>query len=396
MRCLTTSRSASTPSFSVSEETLWQAVLDRDSSFDGKVFYGVHSTGIYCRPTCPSRKPSRSQVSFFRSLQEAEAQSFRPCKRCQPQNLTAPNPARDKVIAACRYIEAQGDHIPTLAELSVQFEMSPSHLQRVFKQIVGVSPFQYGTVRRTERLKQHLHQGEEITHSLYEVGYGSSSRLYEKAPEQLGMTPATYKQHGRGEEIRYTTVNSPLGFLIIAATKRGLCNVQLGENVAELEDGLIQEFRHAFLRRADDELQEWIQALVDYLSGNLPLPELSYDVKATAFQLQVWEALRKIPIGTTATYTDIACAIGLPSAVRAVARACATNPIALLVPCHRVVPKAGGLGGYRWGVVRKQSLLALEKEYTETKALNLKNEKTLDEVGLRLKMQRNLESNRLY
>lgn len=387
MRCLTITH---TPS--VSEETLWQAVLNRDSNFDGKVFYGVRSTGIYCRFTCPSRKPNRSQVSFFYSPQAAEEQGFRACKRCQPQNATTPNLARDKVLAACRYIEAQCDRIPTLLELSAEVELSPSYLQRIFKQIVGVSPFEYSTAHRTERLKQHLHQGEEITHALYEVGYGSSSRLYEKAPEQLGMTPATYKQHGRGVEIRYTTVNSDLGFLIIAATERGLCSVRLGETVAQLEDELRNEFRYASLRRADmelflgrysvqknsDGLQDWIQALVDYLSGNLPLPELPYDVKATAFQLRVWEALRKIPIGTTVSYTDIACAIGLPTAIRAVARACATNPIALLVPCHRVVPKAGGLGGYRWGVTRKQALLNLEKEYAKAKVLTSKNEKTLD------------------
>lgn len=365
---LTTRRSASTSSLSL-EDTFWQAVLDRDFSFDGKVFYSVHSTGIYCRPTCPSRKPNRNQVGFFLSSEDAEAQGFRPCKRCQPQNATAPNPAKDKVLAVCDYIDAQCDCIPTLVELSDQVKMSPSHLQRVFKQIVGVTPFAYGTTRRTERLKQHLRQGEEITHALYEVGYGSSSRLYEKAPAQLGMTPATYKQHGRGEEIGYTTVNSHLGFVIIAATEQGLCNVRLGETVAELEDGLFQEFRYASLRRADD-LQEWIQDLVDYLSGNLPLPELPYDVKATAFQLQVWSALKKIPIGTTASYSEIACAIGQPTAVRAVACACATNPIALFVPCHRVVPKAGGLGGYRWGVTRKRALLDLEKEYAKNKTLN--------------------------
>lgn len=361
-------------SLSILEETFWQAILNRDINFDGKVFYGVHSTGIYCKPTCPSRKPSRSQVSFFQSSTVAQTQGFRPCKRCQPQNTTAPNHTRDKVLAACYYIQKQCDRIPTLTELSAQVELSPSHLQRVFRQIVGVSPFEYGTARRTELLKQHLHQGEEIAHALYEVGYGSSSRVYEKAPEQLGMTPASYKRHGRGEEIRYTTVNSPLGYLSVAATKRGLCNVRLGKTVVELENELKNEFCHASLRRADEQLQEWIQTLVNYLSGNQPLPELPYDVKATAFQLQVWQALKEIPIGTTVSYSEIACVIGQPSAVRAVARACATNPIALIIPCHRVVPKAGGLGGYRWGVTRKQALLNLEKQYA--KLLNFKEVKS--------------------
>lgn len=350
---------------SLCEELFWQAVLERDSKFDGKVFYGVHSTGIYCRPTCPSRKPSRSKVSFFLSPQAAEVEGFRPCKRCQPQNLSAVYPARDRVLAACRYIEASGDRIPTLSQLSACVKISPRHLQRVFKSVVGVSPFQYATALRTQRLKQQLHQGEEIAIALYNVGYGSSSRLYEKAPLQLGMTPADYKRHGWGKEIRYTTLNTKLGFLIVAATERGLCSVQLGETAAELEDKLRNEFRNASLRRADDELQETIGALVDYLSGNLPLPDLPEDVKATAFQIQVWEALKKIPIGTTVSYSDIACAIGLPTAVREeVARACATNPIALIVPCHRVVPKAGGVGEYRWGETRKQALLELEKQYS--------------------------------
>ncbi len=350
---------------SLFEETLWQAILNRDKCFDGKVFYGVHSTGIYCRPTCPSRKPNRRQVVFFPSPQAAEAQGFRPCKRCHPQEIIAPNSARNKILAACRYIEAQSS-IPTLAELGAEVAMSPCYLQRVFREVVGVTPFQYATSYRTKRLKQHLHQGEDITSALYEVGYGSSSRLYEKAPKQLGMTPAAYKRRGRGEEIRYTTVNSPLGYLLVAATARGLCNVQLGDTAVELEDGLFQEFCHASLRRADDELREWVQALVDYLSG-MPLLELPCDVKGTAFQLRVWQALREIPIGTTRSYGEIAGLIGQPTAVRAVARACATNAIALIVPCHRVVPLSGGVGGYRWGVARKQALLELEKHFVNAK-----------------------------
>lgn len=347
--------------FSVSKETLWQAVLKRDSGLDGKVFYGVHSTRIYCRPTCPSRKPIRSQVSFFQSPKEAEDQGFRPCKRCQPQCAATINPARDKVIAACRYIEAQSEHIPTLLELGAQVEMSPSYLQRVFKQMVGVTPFQYADACRIERLKQRLRQGEQITQALYEAGYGSSSRLYEKALLQLGMTPATYKKLGHGEAIRYATANSPLGYLIVAATERGLCSVRLGKTALELEDELKNEFRNASLLPADAQLCQWTQSLVDYLGGNLTLPDLPCDVKATTFQLRVWKALRAIPIGTTANYSDIACAIGQPTSVRAVASACATNPVALVIPCHRVVPKVGGLGGYRWGVTRKQALLDLEK-----------------------------------
>ncbi|MBE9189644.1 bifunctional DNA-binding transcriptional regulator/O6-methylguanine-DNA methyltransferase Ada [Gloeocapsopsis crepidinum LEGE 06123] len=340
-------------------EEIWQVILSRDSQFDGKIFYGVHSTKIYCRPSCPSRKPHRNRVTFFQSAQAAEAQGFRPCKRCQPQKVLAPT--IDKILSACRYIDAQSDRIPTLTELSIQVAMSPTHFQRVFKQIIGVTPFDYANAQRIERLKQHLQQGTEITDALYEVGYGSSSRLYEKAPEQLGMSPATYKRHGRGEEIRYTSANSPLGYLTIAATQRGICSIKLGEDPAKLENELQNEFRHALLYRADD-MQEWIQALIDYLSGKFPLSELPYDVKATVFQLQVWQALKQIPLGTTVSYSDIACSIGQPTAVRAVARACATNPVALIIPCHRVLPKAGGLGGYRWGISRKQALLEIEQQ----------------------------------
>lgn len=361
---------------SLSEETLWQAILNRDTNFDGKLFYGVRSTNIYCRPTCPSRKPNRSQVTFFNSPEAAENQGFRPCKRCQPQNATVDNPARDKVIAACRYIEGECDRIPTLSEIGDRVAMSPTHLQRIFKQIVGVSPFQYADSLRIKRLKEHLRQGEEIAPTLYEVGYGSSSRLYEKAPKQLGMTPNTYKRLGSGEEIRYAIANSRLGFIIVAATKRGICNIRLGNIAAELESELQREFSNASLEKADPELCQWMQSLIDYLSGNLPLPNLPCDVKATAFQLQVWNALQAIPAGTTVTYSDVANAIGQPNSVRAVARACAKNPVALVIPCHRVVPKSGGVGGYRWGSFRKEKLLDLEKEYVTTQTLNLKNEKT--------------------
>lgn len=347
---------------SLSEETLWQAVLSRDSSFDGIVFYGVRSTRIYCRPSCPSRKPNRDRICFFHSSQDAETEGYRPCKRCQPQYTVAPNSAQAKVLVVCRYIEAQEGRIPTLDELSNHVQMSPSHLQRVFKQIIGVSPFQYADAHRMKRFKERLQQGDAITGAIYDAGYGASSRVYEKAPTQLGMTPASYQRRGRGETIRYTIVESPLGFLLVAATEQGLCNVRLGETATVLEEGLKQEFQGALLQPADSELRDWTQALVNYLSGIHPLPELPFDVQATAFQLQVWQALQAIPVGTTATYSDIARAIRQPTSVRAVARACATNPVALVIPCHRVVRKDGSLGGYRWGVSRKQALLNLESQ----------------------------------
>jgi AraC family transcriptional regulator of adaptative response/methylated-DNA-[protein]-cysteine methyltransferase len=344
----------------ISEETLWQAVLDRDPNFDNQLFYGVRSTKIYCRFTCPSRRPDRRQVSFFTSPEAAEAKGFRPCKRCHPQQAIPP--IQEKILSACRYIEAQSDRIPTLTELGTQVEMSPTHFQRVFKQMIGVSPFEYADAQRIKRLKQQLHQGEEIAIALYSAGYGSSSRLYEKG-SPLGMTPATYKKYGFGEDIRYATAHSPLGILLIATTDRGLCSVQLGETAEDLETELQAQFQKASLKKADDELQEWVQAFINYLSGSLPLPELPCDVKATVFQIQVWQALGQIPIGTTISYSDLAMVLEQPTSIRAVASACARNPIALLIPCHRVVSKAGGLGGYRWGISRKQALLDLEKQY---------------------------------
>lgn len=347
-------------SISGSEE-FWQAVLNRDPSFDGVFFYGVRSTKIYCRPTCPSRKPNRDRVYFFQSALEAQAAGYRPCKRCQPQYATDPNSANSKVLETCRYI-AQVEYIPTLAELGDRVGMSPSHLQRVFKRVIGVTPFQYADAQRMERFKKSLQHGDAITTALYNAGYGASSRLYEKAPQQLGMTPGSYQRRGQGEIVRYTIVESPLGALLVAATERGLCSVKLG-SATVLERELKQEFQNALLQIEDSKLRLWSQALVNYLNG-CPLPDLPFDLQASAFQLQVWESLRKIPIGTTASYSDIADAIGRPTSVRAVARACATNPVALVIPCHRVVSKDGSLGGYRWGVSRKQALLDLESKFS--------------------------------
>ncbi|MHC5774224.1 bifunctional DNA-binding transcriptional regulator/O6-methylguanine-DNA methyltransferase Ada [Nostoc sp.] len=348
----------------VLEETLWEAVLNRDSTIDGKLFYGVRSTRIYCRPICPSRRPNRHQVCFFESAQEAEIAGFRPCKRCQPQSETVPNPAKAKVLAVCRYIEAQGDRIPTLSELSSEVEMSPSYLQRIFKQIIGVSPFKYADALRSQRLKQRLQEGEEIAHAVYDTGYGSSSQLYEKAPKQLGMTPKTYQQAGKTISIVYAIAPCPLGYLLVATTEKGICAVKLGDEADKLEHILIKEFHQAHIMRDDHTHKEWIEAILNFISGDETHLDLPLDIRGTAFQKQVWEALQKIPYGETCTYTDIARNIAKPQAVRAVGNACGANPIALIVPCHRVLRSDGSLGGYHWGIERKQKLLIQESERT--------------------------------
>lgn len=347
---------------SVLKETLWEAVLNRDSTIDGKLFYGVRSTGVYCRQICPSRRPNRNQVCFFESAQEAEIAGFRPCKRCQPQFEKVPNPAKSKVLAACRFIEAQVDHIPTLSELCSQVGMSPSYLQKIFKQIIGVSPFQYADALRNQRLKQRLQSGEEIAHAVYDTGYGSSSQLYEKAPKQLGMTPKTYQQAGKTISIVYAIALCPLGYLLVATTEKGICAVKLGDEVDKLEHTLIKEFHQAQIMRDDQTHKEWIQAILDFIAGGKAYLDLPLDVRGTAFQKQVWQALQKIPYGQTRTYTDIARDIAKPQAVRAVGNACGANPIALIVPCHRVLRSDGSVGGYHWGIERKQKLLIQESE----------------------------------
>lgn len=347
---------------SVLSETLWEAVLNRDATIDGKLFYGVRSTGVYCRPICPSRRPNRNQVCFFDSAQKAEIAGFRPCKRCQPQSQTVPNPAKAKVLTVCRYIEAQVDHIPTLWELSSQVGMSPSYLQKVFKQIIGVSPFQYADALRSQRLKQRLQEGEGIAHAVYDTGYGSSSQLYEKAPKQLGMTPKTYQQAGKTISIVYAIAPCPLGYLLVATTEKGICAVKLGDEADKLEHILNQEFHQADIVRDHQTHQEWIQAILDFIAGDETHLDLPLDVRGTAFQKQVWQVLQKIPYGETRTYTDIARNLAKPQAVRAVGNACGANPIALIVPCHRVLRSDGSLGGYRWGIERKQKLLIQESK----------------------------------
>ncbi len=345
------------------EDQYWQAVMMRDEGLDGAFVYAVRSTGVYCRPSCPSRRPGREQVMFFAQPEAAEEAGFRACKRCRPRELSSREEQVALVQQLCACIEEHLERQLTLAELGEQAHLSPYHLQRVFKSVMGITPRQYAGARRMEQFKARLKEGETVTTALFDAGYSSSSRLYERVPDQLGMTPVTYRKGGAGMHIRYTIVNSPLGRLLVAATMKGICSVCLGDDDAVLEAALRGEYSAATIQRDDAELSE-VNALLRHLNGQQPDLDLPLDVRATAFQWRVWQELRAIPYGSTRSYSEIAQAIGQPQARRAVARACATNPAAIVIPCHRVVRGDGDPGGYRWGIERKRRLLAQEQEQT--------------------------------
>ncbi len=346
------------------ETQYWQAVLDRDRQADGQFVYAVRSTGIYCRPSCPSRRPGQEQVAFYPAPAVAEAAGFRACRRCGPGGATHSDMTK-AVAEICRLLDAdEGDMPLTLAALGQAVGLSPSHLQRVFKRAMGVTPRAYAAARRAERFKAGVRAGDSVGAAGYAAGYGSSSRLYEAASAELGMTPAEYRRGGAGRQIHYTTAACPLGRLLVAATERGLCMVSLGDSDAPLEAALRADYPAAAIARADSgsDLDSAVAAILRHLRGEQPALDLPLDVQATAFQRRVWEALRAIPYGQTRTYGAIAAALGSPTAGRAVGRACATNRVSLVVPCHRAVGSNGSLTGYRWGVARKAALLAAEAE----------------------------------
>jgi AraC family transcriptional regulator of adaptative response/methylated-DNA-[protein]-cysteine methyltransferase len=344
---------------------MWQAVLNRERRYDGQFVFAVRTTGVYCRPSCPARRPRRENVHFFDQPAEAEAAGYRPCQRCHPAQATRPEPNLDLIQAICRAIDEQADRPPTLEELGRQFGMSPFHLQRTFKRIVGVTPKQYAAAQRAERLKRHLKEKTSVTEAIYEAGYPSSSSAYGEATSHLGMTPATYCRGGRATAITFAIAPCPLGYLLVAATSNGLCAVRLGDSTEELAATLTSEFPAASVQPDDGQLGPWVDSLQEYLAGAQPHFDLPLDVRATAFQRRVWQALQAIPYGSTRSYREVAEAIGQPTAARAVARACATNPTALVVPCHRVVREDGSLSGYRWGIERKEALLALEAQQAD-------------------------------
>ena len=342
-------------------EGLWRAVSTRDAAADGLFVYGVRSTHIYCRPSCASRRPNRERVEFFPTSAMAEARGYRACRRCRPNDLVAATPAMDRIRRACDAIGKRPEARWPNAAIARASGASVPQLQRAFRGVLGVSPREYVAACRHRRFLQALRNGHRVTDAVYDAGYGSSSRVY-GAIRLPGMTPATYGRGGAGASIDWLTVASPVGRILVASTARGLCFVEVGSSDEVLVAALRQEFPHAEIASAPSSaLTSLARAAEAVASATDVPPQIPLDIRGTAFQWRVWRALTKIPRGETRSYAAVAEAIGQPAAVRAVARACATNPIALVVPCHRVVGKNGEPGGYRWGSQVKRHLLKLEK-----------------------------------
>jgi AraC family transcriptional regulator, regulatory protein of adaptative response / methylated-DNA-[protein]-cysteine methyltransferase len=338
-------------------ERYWQATLHRDTHADGSFFFAVRSTHIYCRPSCPARRPLRRNIVFFRTTQDAERQGFRACRRCHPKQQDSATELVQRVASSLANSE---DESLRLGSLAAQVNSSPAQLRRAFRRATGLSPKEFEQAFRLARFKKMLRDGSSVTDALYACGYGSSSRLYEKANANLGMTPASYRKGGEGMVINYTVADTSLGKVLVAATQRGVSAVYLGESEKALAEELREEYPKAQILRASNGNEGWLKEVVRRVEGNAPSMELPLDVLATAFQRRVWQELQKIPRGATRTYTQVANSLGKPRSVRAVARACATNPVSVVVPCHRVIRSDGALAGYRWGLSRKEKLLERE------------------------------------
>lgn len=349
------------------QPNFWQAVVERDRNQDGHFVFAVSTTGVYCRPSCAARRPRRENVTFYLTPEQAEHAGYRACLRCRPRAASG-NAQLAKVREICRYIERNVDEPITLQRLARIFQQSPFHLQRTFKSVLGVTPRAYAESCRMNQLKRNLQAGHSVTRAMYDAGYSSSSRLYERTSSHLGMTPDKYRRGAIATRIRYAFADSPLGRMLVAATDKGLCAIQFGDSEEELEQGLKHEFPFAQRQRDDHGLRVWKQALLDRLRGQKLNSALPLDIQATAFQRRVWEYLQSIPYGATRSYSEVASGIGAPQATRAVAQACARNRIAVAIPCHRVIRQDGDLGGYRWGIERKQKLLALESRRAEAAA----------------------------
>lgn len=340
------------------QDPRWQAVIARDVKADGKFFYSVRTTGVYCRPSCASRRARPENVAFHTTAAAAERAGFRPCKRCKPgQPLQTPH--ADKIAAACRLIEAS-EAPPVLEVLARKVGLSPFHFHRLFKAQTGVTPRGFATAHRAKRVRRALVRNPKVTDAILDAGFASSSRFYEQSNEVLGMTPTAFRAGGPGMQIRFAVGASSLGAVLVAESDKGICAILLGDEPDELVRDLEDRFPKAELIGGDKAFEKRVATVVAFIEAPAKGLDLPLDIRGTAFQQRVWQALRKIPAGRTVSYTDIAKRIGSPQSVRAVAGACAANAIAVAIPCHRVVRNDGGLSGYRWGIERKQALLDKE------------------------------------
>jgi len=342
------------------EDRYWEALVERDARFDGHFYYAVKSTGVYCRPGCKSRQPRRENVLFFETTQAAEQAGYRPCKRCSPAGKDPDQEHHEAVIEACAIID-QADQPPALQELAQAVDLSPYYFQRLFKRIVGISPRQYFEEKRAGRMRANLQSGHSITEVVYDSGYGSNSRFYSQAADILGMAPSLYRKGGAGLRLRYSILKTHLGWVLVASSERGICAIDFGDSPATLEEALVRRFPAAKITKDDADFTAWIEKVAAFLESPRAGLDLPLDIQGTAFQRRVWQALKSIPFGSTASYAEIAQKIGKPKAVRAVAQACAANKIAVAIPCHRVIRSDGDLGGYRWGIERKRKILELEQ-----------------------------------
>jgi len=355
------SKKSETLSVATADAPRWAAVVARDPAADGSFVYGVKTTGVYCRPSCGARAAKPENVEFYLTPSDAEQAGYRPCRRCMPDQPSSSWRNARLVADLCRLIE-QADRIPTLAELSHHAGISPHHLQRLFKATTGLTPREFAVARRSRRVREELERSGTVTEAIYEAGYNSNSRFYESSDRVLGMTPRQFRAGGAGMEIRFAVGECSLGSILVAATGRGVCAVLLGDDPDALLRDLQDRFPHASLIGGDAGFEQLVARVVGFVEAPGIGCELPLDLRGTAFQQRVWQALRKIPPGETASYSELAKRIGSPKAVRGVAGACAANPLAVLIPCHRVVRSDGGLSGYRWGVERKRTLLDREKK----------------------------------
>lgn len=344
----------------VEHDPRWMAVLNRDASFDGQFVYSVKTTGIYCRPSCPSRHAKPINVAFHMTCQEAEKAGFRACRRCEPDKLSLAEKHAAAVAAACRQIE-EAEELPKLDELARTSAMSPYHFHRLFKSVTGLTPKAYGVAYRAKRVREQLAGGTgSVTEAIYGAGFNSNSRFYETANDMLGMTPTAFRDGGTDIAIKFAVGECSLGSILVASSEKGVCAILLGDDPNALVRDLQDRFWNAILIGGDAEFEKLIAEVIGFVEAPKHGLDLPLDVRGTAFQQRVWQALREIPIGSTVSYAEIARRIGSPRSVRAVAQACGANNIAVAIPCHRVVRSDGALSGYRWGVERKRALLAKE------------------------------------